>query len=123
MKILQRHPSLAISLCLLTLTGFQTLSAFGRKISLEDDTLTLLRKTSLEGKSSVTARKPNVVLILADDLGYGDLAAYGQKNWQTPNIDKIGADGARLTRFYTPMPYCAPTRASLLTGKYPKNHG
>ncbi|MBC7387815.1 MAG: sulfatase [Opitutaceae bacterium] len=123
MKILQRYLLLTFKLCIITLDGFQNLSAFGLKNCFESDTLPALRKTSLQGKSSVSSRKPNVILILADDLGYGDLSSYGQKNWQTPNIDKIGTDGARLTRFYTPMPYCAPTRASLLTGKYPKNHG
>lgn len=73
--------------------------------------------------SASYAQKPNVILILADDLGYGDLSAYGQTQWQTPNIDRIGKEGARLTDFYTPMPYCAPTRASLLTGRYPIHHG
>jgi len=68
-------------------------------------------------------RRPNVVLILADDLGYGDLTSFGSPGWQTPNIDRIGAEGARLTHFYTPTPYCAPTRASLLTGRYPARHG
>lgn len=68
-------------------------------------------------------RKTNVVLILADDLGYGDLSSYGQQQWKTPNIDRLAAEGARLTHFYTPTPYCAPTRASLLTGCYPLRHG
>ena len=67
-------------------------------------------------------KKTNVVLILADDLGYGDLSTYGQKNWQTPNLDRLASEGAKLTHFYTPMPYCAPTRASLLTGRYPQRH-
>lgn len=68
-------------------------------------------------------RKPNIILILADDLGYGDLSSYGQKQWQTPNIDRLAREGAKLTNFYTPTPYCAPTRASLLTGLYPIRHG
>lgn len=68
-------------------------------------------------------KRTNVILILADDLGYGDISAHGQKNWQTPNIDRIGKEGAKLTHFYTPMPYCAPTRATLLTGRYPARHG
>ncbi len=68
-------------------------------------------------------RKPNIILILADDLGYGDLSCYGQKKWQTPNIDRLATDGTKLTHFYTPTPYCAPTRASLLTGLYPVRHG
>lgn len=62
---------------------------------------------------------PNIVVILADDLGYGDLACYGHPKFKTPNLDRMAAEGARLTQFNTPMPFCAPTRASLLTGRYP----
>ncbi len=63
--------------------------------------------------------RPNVVVILADDLGYGDLACYGHLKFKTPNLDRMAAEGARLTQFNTPMPFCAPTRAALLTGRYP----
>ena len=66
---------------------------------------------------------PNIVIILADDLGYGDLSCYGQKAWQTPHIDRMASEGAKLTKFYVPMPYCAPSRASLLTGRYPFRNG
>lgn len=69
------------------------------------------------------AAKPNVVLILADDLGYGDVACYAETPYQTPQIDRMAAEGIRLTRFVTPMPYCAPTRASLMTGRYPSRCG
>lgn len=61
----------------------------------------------------------NVVVILADDLGYGDLACYGHTKFKTPRLDRMAAEGARLTNFNTPMPFCAPTRAALLTGRYP----
>jgi uncharacterized sulfatase len=64
-------------------------------------------------------RTPNVIIILADDLGYGDLACFGHPKFKTPNLDKMAAEGARLTQFNTPMPFCAPTRASLMTGRYP----
>ena len=63
--------------------------------------------------------KPNIVIILADDLGYGDLSGYGQTKYKTPNLDRMAAEGAKLTHFNCPMPYCAPTRASLMTGRYP----
>ena len=66
---------------------------------------------------------PNIVLIVADDLGYGDLSCYGQEKWKTPRIDNLASQGVRLTDFYVPTPYCAPSRATLLTGKYPFNHG
>ncbi len=63
--------------------------------------------------------KPNVIIILADDLGYGDLGCYGHSRFKTPHLDRMAADGARLTQFNCPAPFCAPTRASLLTGRYP----
>jgi uncharacterized sulfatase len=69
--------------------------------------------------AEVSVPKPNVVIILADDLGYGDLGCYGHPSFRTPRIDRMAAEGARLTQFNTPMPFCAPTRASLLTGRYP----
>ncbi len=64
-----------------------------------------------------TAR--NVVLLLADDLGYGDLACYGSARCVTPHLDRLAKEGIRMTQFNCPAPFCAPTRASLLTGRYP----
>ena len=64
-------------------------------------------------------RPSNVIVILADDLGYGDLSCYGHEKFKTPRLDRMAAEGIRLTQFNTPMPFCAPTRASLLTGRYP----
>ena len=61
-------------------------------------------------------RRPNIVLILADDLGYGELSCYGQKRYRTPNIDRIAAEGARFTDHYAGAPMCAPSRCCLLTG-------
>ncbi|HEO70172.1 MAG TPA: N-acetylgalactosamine 6-sulfate sulfatase [Candidatus Hydrogenedentes bacterium] len=63
--------------------------------------------------------KPNVILILMDDLGYGDLASYGAKDMQTPHVDRLVASGVRFDRFYANCPVCSPTRAALLTGRYP----
>lgn len=68
-------------------------------------------------------RPPNVIIILADDLGHGDLGCYGHPTFKTPRIDRMAAEGARFTQFHTPMPFCAPTRASLLTGRYPFRNG
>ncbi len=65
------------------------------------------------------AARPNVVIILADDLGYGDLACYGNAKIKTPHLDQMAAEGARLTQFNCPASFCAPTRASLMTGRYP----
>lgn len=65
------------------------------------------------------AQPPNVVIILADDLGYGDAGCYGHPKFKTPRIDRMAAEGARLTQFNCPASFCAPTRASLMTGRYP----
>ena len=67
--------------------------------------------------------KLNVIVILADDLGYGDLSCYGHPKFKTPNLDRMAKEGARLTHFYTPVPFCAPTRGSLVTGRYPSRNG
>ncbi len=64
------------------------------------------------------ARKPNVVLIFADDLGYGDLGCYGGKA-RTPNLDRLAREGMRFTQFLSANPVCSPSRAALLTGRYP----
>jgi uncharacterized sulfatase len=66
---------------------------------------------------------PNVIIILADDLGYGDFGCYGHPRFKTPHLDRLAKDGARLTDFYAPVPFCAPTRAALLTGRYPARCG
>lgn len=69
------------------------------------------------------ARKPNIVLILADDLGYGELGVYGGKDVPTPHIDSIARDGVRFTDGYVSCPVCAPTRAGLMTGRYQERFG
>ena len=74
---------------------------------------------TLSAADSPTTKHPNIVIILADDLGYGDLACYGHPKFKTPNLDRMAAEGAKLTHFNCPMPFCAPTRASLMTGRYP----
>jgi arylsulfatase len=64
------------------------------------------------------SRKPNIIFILADDLGYGDLGVYGQKKIRTPNLDRMAAEGLRFTQFYAGSPVCAPSRCVLMTGKH-----
>lgn len=68
--------------------------------------------------TSVAAQKPNIVLIYADDLGYGDVSAYGSKTIKTPNMDRIAKDGLRFTSAYATSATCTPSRYSLLTGEY-----
>jgi len=66
-----------------------------------------------------TDQRPNIIYILADDLGYGDIGAFGQKHIDTPSLDKMAAQGMRLTQHYAGSTVCAPSRASLVTGKQP----
>lgn len=67
---------------------------------------------------SAVAKRPNVVFILADDLGYGELGCYGQSKIPTPNIDRLASQGTRFTRHYSGAPVCAPARCVLMTGKH-----
>ena len=69
--------------------------------------------------TAAVAQKPNIVLIVADDLGYGDLSAYGADDLHSLALDSLAADGVRFTQFYANSPVCSPTRASLLSGRYP----
>src|SRR6185295_16477897 len=62
--------------------------------------------------------RPNIVLIVADDLGYGDLGSYGAPDTKTPNLDRLAREGVRLTDYYANAPVCTPTRAALITGRY-----
>lgn len=68
-------------------------------------------------------RKPNIVLIVADDLGYGELGAYGGTEIPTPNIDSLADNGVRFTQGYVSCPVCSPTRAGLMTGRYQQRFG
>jgi arylsulfatase A-like enzyme len=68
-------------------------------------------------------RKPNIILIMADDLGYGDLGCYGNEGIKTPHIDALARNGMRFTDFHSNGPVCSPTRAALLTGRYQQRCG
>jgi len=69
------------------------------------------------------AARPNIIVLYADDLGYGDLSSYGHPNIATPNLDALAADGQRWTNFYAPAPVCSPSRGALLTGRLPNRTG
>ncbi|MCX6596059.1 MAG: sulfatase [Acidobacteria bacterium] len=72
--------------------------------------------------TAATSKPPNVVLIYCDDLGYGDLGVYGSAI-KTPNLDRMAGEGVRFTQFYSANPVCSPSRAALLTGRYPTRVG
>src|SRR5687767_8890237 len=69
------------------------------------------------------AKRPNIVIIVADDMGYADIGVHGSKDIPTPNIDRLAREGVRFTDAYVSGPYCSPTRAGLMTGRYPQRFG
>lgn len=84
---------------------------------------TLLLTVAFALPSVIAAPKPNIVIIFCDDLGYGDLGCYGSPVIRTPNLDRMAAEGLRFTDFYSAAEVCTPSRAALLTGRYPIRSG
>ena len=76
----------------------------------------LLGGMQIEAARRSAADRPNIILIVADDLGYGDLSCYGQKKFTTPNIDRMAARGMKFTQHYAGSTVCAPTRCCLMNG-------
>ncbi|MBE0674634.1 MAG: sulfatase-like hydrolase/transferase [Bacteroidales bacterium] len=83
----------------------------------------LVAGCSIKNSGSEKEHKPNILIILADDLGYGDISCFGQRNYVTTNIDSLAGQSVICTDFYVPTPYSAPSRATLLTGRFPLRHG
>ena len=83
------------------------------------------RKVSLAKTTQAlaSARQPNIIIILADDMGYGDMSAYGARGINTPHLDQMAAQGMKFTDFYSSSGVCSPSRAGLLTGRYPIRTG
>lgn len=81
--------------------------------------LPLLAAASLMASAFGALEKPNIVFVLADDLGYGDLGCYGGTNASTPNIDRLAREGSLFTGFYATAPICSPSRCGLITGNFP----
>ena len=82
-------------------------------------TLALLLCLTGVGRAQDPVARPNVILINADDLGYGDLGCYGAQRVRTPNIDRLAAEGRRFTDAHSASAVCSPSRYGLLTGRYP----
>src|SRR6187402_2075576 len=64
--------------------------------------------------------RPNIVMVLIDDMGWGDFSCFGNKEARTPNIDRVAAEGLKFTQFYVNAPICSPSRCALMTGQYPQ---
>ncbi|MEQ8239636.1 MAG: sulfatase-like hydrolase/transferase, partial [Cyclobacteriaceae bacterium] len=81
--------------------------------------LLLVLITSCDSPKKQSVKKPNIVLVLIDDEGYGDVGSYGATGFETPNIDLMASQGMKFTNFYAAQPVCSASRAGLLTGCYP----
>ena len=81
--------------------------------------LPLLSQAQEGGEQATRLNRPNVVLIYADDLGFGDLSCYGARNVSTPNVDRLAANGLRFTQAHAVASTSTPSRYALLTGEYP----
>src|SRR5215467_2217402 len=77
-----------------------------------------LALAGLGGVGRAQAAKPNILFIIADDLGYADVSSYGARDYTTPNIDRLALEGLRFTQAYSNSANCSPTRTALITGRY-----
>ncbi|MDR1682625.1 MAG: sulfatase-like hydrolase/transferase, partial [Candidatus Symbiothrix sp.] len=78
---------------------------------------------SLSLSTAFATETPNVIIIYMDDMGYADVGCYGQEKWKTPCIDQLAKEGIRFTDAYSASPISSPSRAALLTGRYPARMG
>ena len=85
--------------------------------------LAIVATAVFAGAADTPGPQTNIVLMTADNLGYGDVGCYGNRKIKTPNLDRLAREGVRLTDFYVASPTCTVSRASLLTGRYPQRNG
>src|SRR5688572_12911690 len=86
---------------------------------LSDRLSSIARAHSVQPSSGAKNFRPNVIFILADDLGWGDLSCYGRPDYRTPNIDRLALQGTKFTDAYSASAVCTPTRCAYITGRYP----
>ena len=95
-------------------------AGFGTLLSVLLATTSCATAEKGEGVSAgAELERPNIIYIMADDLGYADLSSYGRTDYETPNLDRLAAEGTRFTQAYAIAPLCTPTRVGLMTGRYP----
>jgi len=107
----------------LTTMGQTALGFAGSAALLQSATACAATSPPSKAASTGAGRLPNIVIIFADDLGYGDLGCYGHPTIRTPNLDRMATEGRKLTQFYSAAPVCTPSRAALLTGRLPIRNG
>src|SRR5688500_2469019 len=78
-----------------------------------------LTSAAADVSAGAQAERPNVLYIMADDMGWGDLSCYGRPDYKTPSLDRLAAEGARFTQAYSAAPVCTPARCAFVTGRYP----
>ncbi len=113
-----------VLLTALTLLGYAGTIIYRYQQS-DDEVVLQLKEDYLRSIIGNSARRewPNIILIVFDDLGYGDFGSFGAAAIESPNIDRLAAGGTRFTQYYSPSPACSPSRAGLLTGRYPPRAG
>src|SRR5438045_8326634 len=99
----------------------------GEKIGRREFVSSTVAGATLAGALAKTTRaapsaRPNVLYIMADDMGWGDLSCYGRPDYRTPNLDALAAAGTRFMQAYSASPVCTPTRCAFTTGPYPARH-
>src|SRR5262245_45745791 len=99
----------------------RSISPVRRRVTRREFLATTAATAAVSAVASTAQRsKPNVLFILADDLGYGDLSCYGRPDYRTPSLDRLAQQGIKFMSAYTAAPVCTPTRCAFHTGRYPQ---